>query len=164
MQGRDDQKLTQERLRELLSYDPNTGHFYWLETGKKAGCLDVRGYIVIRIDRALYRAARLAWLFMVGEWPPHQVDHKNQIRSDDYWSNLRLATNSQNNRNKTLPKANTSGYRGVSWNKRGQRWFAQIKINYRNIYLGSFSSREDAHLAYVKASEKFHGEFGRPNE
>ena len=98
-------QLTVERLRELLSYDPATGKFLWrvgrqcMRAGAVAGATEVQGYRVIKIDGKIYKAHRLAWLYVTGEWPPEEIDHKNTDPQDNVWSNLRLATHSQNQAN-----------------------------------------------------------------
>src|SRR5437879_5605760 len=110
--------LTAERLKELLTYDPETGEFRWkvapngrVRVGDIAGCVSSRGYILIGIDGALYRAHRLAFLFMTGAFPEPQVDHSNRDKADNRWLKLREANNSQNNANKPAQSNNTSGYK-----------------------------------------------------
>ena len=89
--------LTADRLREILSYAPNTGEFRWLLTrgraraGKIAGVVSVYGYRIIRVGGRDYRSARLAWLYMTGAWPLQLVDHIDLNRVNDRWSNLRAA-------------------------------------------------------------------------
>lgn len=98
--------LTHERLKEILSYDPETGIFRWkLKISKKnnigdiAGSLGIKGYIKICIASKYYRANRLAWFYMTGEWPKNIVDHKNRIRNDDRWINIRDFTHKENSSN-----------------------------------------------------------------
>ena len=157
--------LTAERLRDVLSYSKTTGKFTWLvhrrSIGKVAGTIDSNGYVLIRIDGRLYRACRLAWLYVKGEWPTQQVDHANLDKADDSWLNLRDATNSQNSMNKPMPKLNTSGFKGVSWSKRKRKWLAYIKVRGKQMGLGEFNDRENAHKAYLAAAENLHGEFAR---
>jgi hypothetical protein len=82
--------ITLERLREVLEYNPESGVWVWLVTssrrrgaGKIAGSLDNNGYVVIRVDRAIYKAHRLAWLYMTGEWPRSTIDHINLEPADN---------------------------------------------------------------------------------
>src|SRR4051812_10516942 len=117
--------LTQERLKELLSYDPLTGVFLWLEDrgGKRAG--DVAGcekrvYTLISVDDQIYRAHHLAWLYMTGEWPDPFVDHRDLNKHNNIWTNLREATKSQNQANIGLIKSNKSGFKGVSRYRAGE--------------------------------------------
>ena len=159
--------LTAERLREVLSYHKLSGKFTWLIhrnkslVGKVAGTIDSNGYVLIRIDGRLYRACRLAYLYVEGMWPAHQIDHKNLDKADDAWLNLRPATNSQNSMNKAILKANTSGFKGVYWLKRERKWLAAITVNKKLKRLGTFRDREAAYRSYLCAAEKLHGEFAR---
>ena len=163
---KDIEMLTQEQLKEFLSYDPDTGIFTWLKAacnsvrvGSVAGCLDTYGYIRIKRARKQYGAHRLAFLYMTGEFPVDQVDHINGVRNDNRWLNLRQATGSQNMSNQGKPITNTSGFKGVFWNKSAKKWLAQIGHMNRVIYLGLFTTPEAAHQAYIAAAEKFHGNF-----
>lgn len=159
--------ITAERLRELLHYDPVTGEFRWLvsrggiRAGSFAGCTTKVGYRLISIDGRCYRGHRLAWLYMTGEWPADEVDHVNLVRDDDRWENLREATHEENLRNYPRPRHNTSGVKGVYWNKKNRKWKAQIRVNRSRIYLGLFDSLDEAAAAYAAASAQHHGEFGR---
>lgn len=102
---------------------------------------------------------RLAWFLHYGEWPTCQVDHINGDRHDNRISNLRLASSSENQRNRKRPKNNTSGYKGVSWIEHYQMWQATIKFDGKNKYLGRFDTPEEASDAYNKAALRHHGEF-----
>jgi hypothetical protein len=162
--------LTQERLKELLSYDPLTGVFIWRidRGGKKAG--DIAGckkrtYILISVDDRVYRAHLLAWLYMTGEWPDRFVDHHDLDKHNNAWINLRRATKSQNMANVGLIKSNASGFKGVSHYRAGERygkpWQASIGKDGRSRHLGHFATKEEAHAAYVCAAESLFGEFAR---
>jgi hypothetical protein len=163
--------LTQERLKELLDYDPETGIFTWrgvqrqTSVGTIAGSVDKDGYIAICVDYSPRRASRLAWLWMTGEWPSDQVDHKDRDRKNNRFSNLRLATGSQNQGNRSLSKTNKSGFKGVSRYRAGERsgrpWQASIRISGKSKNLGYFSTREEAHAAYCAAATAVFGEFAR---
>lgn len=158
-------KLTQARLKELLHYDPETGVFVWRERilsqnrpslmgGKIAGGINSKGYRVMSVDGKLYRASRLTFLYMEGYFPEHEVDHRNRIRHDDRWCNLRHVSSQCNSRNCSLLKRNTSGITGVRWTKRRQRWLARIVIFRKAIHLGYFSSKLDAAHARWNAEVK----------
>lgn len=87
------------------------------------------------------------------------VDHIDHNGLNNQRSNLRLATNSQNQANQGLASHNTSGYKGVSWIKRDKKWRAQISVDGKAISLGHFDNPETAYAAYCEAAIKYHGEF-----
>ena len=158
-------ELSQDRLRELLEYDPETGKFRNRirransAIGTVVGCLDSNGYVMIRVDYRLYRAHQLAFLYMTRSIPD-RIDHRNENKSDNRWVNLRAATNSQNMMNvSALPRNNTSGVRGVSWHKGAGKWFAQIKAKGRNHYLGLFEDFDAAVKARRSAERIYFREF-----
>jgi len=93
-----------------------------------------------------------------------QVDHENHDGLDNRRANLRLATSAENNRNTRMRKNNASGYKGVSWDQRANKWYAQIMANGRNIALGMFANIDDAADAYDEAARQLHGEFAHTNE
>lgn len=136
--------ITAIELRERLQYDPNTGRWIWLKTprrgfeGKPAGSIDAKGYWVIKIDGKSYKASRLAFLYMTGEWPEDEMDHIDRTPWNDCWVNLRPATRSENNFNRVMIGA--SGHQGVYRHSENNRWIAQ----YDNIYLGSYETIEEA--------------------
>lgn len=107
-----------------------------------------------------YLEHRLAWFYMTGVWPA-QVDHKNTVKSDNRFTNLRGATTSQNNRNRVKPRRNKSGQKGVTERKRSGNWEANITVQGKDIYLGKFPTLEKAADAYNAAALKYHGEFAR---
>lgn len=93
--------LSQEYLKSILHYDPETGILSWkvdrrrVKIGQIAGYLCL-GYVAIGIDGKLYKGHRLAWLYMTGEWPKDEIDHINRTKHDNRWVNLREATKEQN--------------------------------------------------------------------
>lgn len=93
----------------------------------------------------------------------HSVDHKNGDGLDNQRGNLRPASIAENNRNTRISKANTSGYKGVSWNKRDRRWQAHIRHNGKQLALGYYHSPVEAARAYDAAAVTYHGEFARIN-
>lgn len=162
--------LTQERLRYLLDYDPESGLFSWknpqskrCKVGQVAGTVKSTGYLEIQIDRKLYKAHRLAHLYMTGEFPAEQIDHVNRIKTDNRWANLRAATQSQNNMNR-FQANNTSGKKGVSWDKQTGKWKAQITVNGKTYRLGLYNDMEDAAVAYSTIAKILHGEFSHLGE
>lgn len=118
-------------------------------TGKK---ITIRMHRVI-LERTLGRE--------LAPFPTEEVDHINDDRLNNTRENLRLATHSQNQHNRTMQRNNKSGYKGVCWIQRNQRWRARIRVNKKLIYLGEFRNREEAYQAYCAASQLYHGEFAR---
>ena len=161
--------LTAERLREILSYDPESGQWIWLKptggrvrAGAPAGRKSGSGYWQIGIDGRRYPSARLAFLYMTGAWPTlPEVDHIDHNPDNGRWSNLREATRSQNSANRPKPRHNTSGAKGVTWAKRERRWVAQIMRDYKRICLGYFATVEEAAEAYRQGAKKHFGDFAR---
>lgn len=153
--------LTQARLKELLHYNPDTGIFTHIKRragtvfGSVAGTVTYQGYIQISIHNTSYPAHRLAFLYVEGAFPPHEVDHENHIRSDNAWSNLRHATTTTNNRNKSIQSNNTSGTTGVYWCKAQCKWQVIIGVDSRHIYGGRFTDKQEA-IAKRKQLEKQH--------
>jgi hypothetical protein len=161
--------LTAERLREVAVYDHETGVFSWkiprrrVRVGAAAGTVSKRGYIDICVDCQVYKAHRLAWLYTYGEWPVALIDHINGDKTDNRLANLRPATKAENGANRTKHESrNTSGYRGVHWDKRGQRWVAHIKQNGVGIHIGSFRTPAEASAAHDLRARKVFGEFYQP--
>jgi hypothetical protein len=164
--------ITQERLKELLEYDQESGVWVWrcaimgqTKPGQIAGTLNKgHGYIIIGVDNKLYKAHRLAWLYMTGEWPNGQIDHVNMVRADNRWSNLRVASRSQNAANGLARRNNKSGFKGVHWYEPTKNWTAQICVKGEKIYLGRFPTAEVAHEIYVEAAKAYYGEFANGGE
>lgn len=161
-------ELTSERLRAVLSYDPETGIFRWLQStgpraviGAIAGTIDHKGYRRIRIDGIKEAAHRLAFLHIEGRWPAAQVDHINRNRADNRWDNLREATQTENSRNLLSPRSlSGSGLKGA-YPTRGGRWQAIITVDRQTIYLGTFDTESEAHLAYRQMAAIHFGDFAR---
>jgi len=112
-------------------------------------------------ERKSYLAHRLAWLYVYGEWPGKNIDHENTIRTHNGVANLREATGTQNNVNIRLPIHNTSGFKGVSWANKYQKWRAAIQIKGKSIFIGHFDSPAVAHTAYLNRARELFGEFAR---
>jgi hypothetical protein len=157
--------LTPARLKEVLSYDPATGHFIWLITRGRCRCgatagVESDGYILIGIDGAKYQAHHLAWLYMTGEWAPGLLDHENTIRSDNRWDNIRQATRSQNNANCAVRSHSKTGLKGVQRHRSG-RFVAKIQIKRKQVYLGIFDTPEEAHAVYLVEAKAAFGDHAR---
>lgn len=159
--------ITQSRLKELLSYNSDTGLFTWLVdrnsgayAGDIAGTMMNKGYIHIKIDGKLYLAHRLAWLYIHGYMPP-QIDHIDGCRDNNKLANLRAATNALNVRNAAIRKDNNSGFKGVGFHEQTGKWRARIRINGVRKSLGLYHTPEEAHEAYCDAADLYHGEFAK---
>jgi hypothetical protein len=157
--------LSQDELKKQVKYDPETGIFTWevnkngiAQIGIVAGGLQTNGYIYIKIDSRLYKAHRLAFLYMTGEIPKY-VDHIDMIKSNNKFSNLRPATKSENNRNRIVRKDNKTGFKGVSFHKAANKFIARCTTLSGRIHLGVFDTAELASKAYKAFAKVHHGEF-----
>ena len=154
--------ITQDFLKSILSYDPESGIFTWLErtgnakwnatrAGKIAGRKNRGGYMcsTITVDQKTTHILlhRVAWLYVYGSWPSGVIDHVNHIKSDNRIANLRDVS-ARVNRINVHPRHEAKGY---TWNKRVRRWQVYITINGRAKYLGLFDQEDDARLAYLNA-------------
>jgi len=150
------EELTQERLKQLLYYDPDTGDFTWkvnrntkVQKGDRAGTINTYGYVAIVVCGQRCVAHRLAFLYMEGELPPDKVDHRDRIRNNNKWSNLRHATQSENAQN----KINNNKVIGVYFHTATNKWCAVTPAkNRKQKCLGRFINYEDA-VACRKAWE-----------
>ena len=170
-------------LKELLDYNSKTGKLYWkkrdlkycnsekscnifnIKHAEKEAFIHKRkdGYYKGSIFGEDYLKHRVIWAFHYEKWPQQQLDHINRIRDDNRICNLREATYQQNAQNTSSVKGSASKSLGVSWNKRDQRWRADIRVNGVKIYLGAFEKEKDAAKAYDKAAKKHHEEFANFN-
>lgn len=157
--------LTYERLREQLTYNPETGEFRWavrkqkVKLGSVAGKVKKSGYIEIRLDLLSYQAHRLAWLYMTGKWPLGDIDHINRNPGDNRFENLREASRSQNLCNVGALATSATGVRGVDLHKASGKYRARIRANGKRIELGLFTTLGEAKEAYAVARNAHHGEF-----
>jgi hypothetical protein len=158
--------LTQERLKELFSYDPETGIFRVLKarkgSSKKVGDIigskHPLGYIEADVDGKRYTLHRLAFLYMTGSFPTGSVDHRNRNKADNSWLNLKEVTHQENMENSIKPRSHGKlGYRGVY--KRKDKFGAKIVCNKQQIHLGFFNTVEEAANAYLKAKPLIHTNF-----
>lgn len=176
--------ITPELCRQLLRYEPETGKLFWLPrpasmfrdskclggvrtaqwaadcwNAKNAECeaftADHDGYRVGAILGILFRAHRVIWAIVFGEWPTHQIDHDDGDRSNNRLSNLKAASNRDNHLNEGLSSNNTSGFTGVVWCKQTSRWRAMIRIDGKTQHLGRFVNYDDAVAARVAANVRY---------
>lgn len=155
--------LSADYVRSVLDYRPETGELVWavakgrrVRAGGVAGHLNGNGYVYVRIEGVLYLAHRLVWLIHYDQWPKDQIDHINGDRVDNRIENLREATNAENHQNKSSRINSSSRFVGVHWEPRYGKWQAQITLNGKQKYLGSFHTEESAAAAYAEAKAKFH--------
>ncbi len=152
--------ITQEILKSLLVYDPETGVFTNRVTrnvnamiGKVAGTDQPDGYQRIKIFRKCYLSHRLAWLYVHGVWPIDQIDHINGIRNDNRLGNLRPVSQKENMENQKLHVGSKSGHRGVTWDTETGKWLAQVRHNTVIRKVGRFINLDDAVVAVKSARD-----------
>jgi hypothetical protein len=161
-------ELTVDLLNHLFEYDKETGNLIWkikpssrghhVKAGDIAGTLKSHGYLCVGINYNSYRAHRLIFLMHKG-YLPKTIDHINGDKLDNRIENLRAATVGQNQHNRKTNANNTSGYKGVSWNKALKKWTARITLERKIIHLGYFANVEEAAEVVRKAREELHGDF-----
>ena len=158
--------ITQDEIKSVLNYNPDTGDLVWsdclynqIRKGKIAGNPTKLGYRDVMYKGKTYKAHRLIWLYVYGEFPDLQIDHIDCNGLNNRLSNLRLCTQFQNKLNSAKPKTNTSGYKGVCWQKRLQKWQTRCVANGKRIHLGYFTDKEEANKVYQEFAKLNHGEF-----
>jgi HNH endonuclease/AP2 domain len=163
-------------LRLMLRYDPESGSLHWLQrsdapkfwntkwAGKPAfTALDNHGYRIGSVANRTLKAHRVIWAIVHGAWPEDMIDHRDGDRSNNRLANLRLASNTENQRNtKSLP-GSSSRFLGVRWEGARDRWRAEIRANGKKVHLGYFVDETDAAMAYDAAAAKHFGEFASLN-
>ena len=162
--------ISQKELKNRLHYDKDNGVFTWIKPvrygliGKRAGMIRHTGYRSIVIRRQPYSAHRLAFLWMIGEFPDSDIDHINHIKDDNSYKNLRVVSRIENCRNASLSTNNTSGVNGVSFHKVSQKWMAYINVDNKRNHLGLFEDYFDAVSRRMSANNEynFHENHGRP--
>ena len=156
--------LTVDLLNHLFEYDKETGNLIWkiqqrgIRKGSIAGSVKSHGYLCVGINYNCYRAHRLIFLMHKG-YLPKTIDHINGDKLDNRIENLRAATVGQNQHNRKTNANNTSGYKGVWWNKASKKWAAGIKLEGKRIHLGYFDNVEEAAEVMRKARQELHGDF-----
>ena len=159
--------MNKEQLNERFEYkDGNliykikNKNAHGINIGDVVGTIDTKGYRVIKINKKVYKAHRLIWIYHNGDIEDGLfIDHIDRNPLNNKIENLRLATRSQNGSNATKNITNTSGYKGVSWHKRSKKWMASIKYNCKTINIGGFSTAELASEAYKVAAIKYKGDY-----
>ena len=152
--------VSHSRLKALLDYDKYTGIFVWkidrnqnVKAGMPAGCINANGYVEITIDGKKYKGHILAWLFIHGVHPIFELDHKNKIKHDNRFNNLRQSTRHKNMMNIDNRKDTSSGVKGVTFFKRYNKWQPNIRINGKRYGLGYYENFDDAVCARLAAEQ-----------
>lgn len=158
-------KLSLENLKRKLSYNPETGLFTrnCLMPGSGIGAIcgttKASGYVIVCVDRTLYRAHRLAWFYQYGRWPIGDVDHINRVRSDNRIANLREASRSDNLCNSSIRSDNKCGIRGVSFNKLNRNYTVKIEKNGELLVKHGINTLEEAEYLAAAFIREMHGRF-----
>lgn len=151
--------MDQKTLKSLFHYCPDSGKFTRLSGRKKVGNVNTSGHLQIQIGDSTFLASRLAYLYMVGEWPANQMDHIDLNRTNDRWENLRPATPSENARNRSVRSDSLTGIKGVT--AMGDRFQARVSFEGRRYSAGYFDTLEEAAAAVKELRAQLHGEFTR---
>ena len=151
-----------EAAQKKYRYIKSTGQIILLESntrhdriGKSIGSLDNTGYIRLNVGRKSLLLHRFAWFLVTGKWPI-ELDHKNNVKTDNRWCNLRNATRSKNRANSIVGKNNKLGIKGVRLHKKG---LYEARFNQKS--LGYFVNSKLAAATYASAAKKHFGEFAR---
>lgn len=150
--------ITQDELKDRLIYDPSTGIFTERSSGVSVGSITHYGYVQIGLDYEDYKAHRLAFLYMTGS-TPKMIDHKNRVKNDNRWSNLRECSYEENNCNTSIRSDNTSGVKGVSWDKNRNKWQAKVQFKGKTYGAGYHINLKDAEIAVSLKRDELHGSF-----
>lgn len=154
-------KVGLDAIKACVVYNPKTGVFYRVGGvrpsffGPISLTVKPNGYGYISVGGKDYLAHRVAWFLMTGLWAEHEIDHRDRVRLNNKWRNLRAAERSDQLANSRRP--NASGLRGAYL--RGSKFHSQITRHGKQVFLGSFDTAEEAHAAYVEAAKQVHGEF-----
>lgn len=152
-------------LEDVFAYDPSTGEFTWkirpsarVRQGDKAGCVGTDGYLKLRYGRRTYEGQRVAWYLVHGELP-EMVDHKDGNPTNNALHNLRAVSRYENAYNSKLSVNNTSGVKGVTWDKSCGKWLARVSVAGRRYKVGHYSDLEYAKQAVKQFRAERHGEY-----
>lgn len=161
-------KINYQSLLDTLDYDPFTGHFTWkiatsrcVKVGTVAGGVSNK-YWAIRVEGKLYYAHILAWFYVTGVWPASKIDHRNGVKTENWFDNLRLASTAQNAQNRRPHSNNTSGFKGVRPYRK--RFAARIQVNGVSTHIGTFDTPQQAAAAYDLAAVEHFGQFALTNK
>jgi hypothetical protein len=153
---------SQERLKELFDYSPETGLLSWRSLKKpRLGCVSSHGYLRVKIGRRVYSVHRVIWKMVTGHEPPSIIDHIDGDPLNNKISNLRGTDRSGNQQNKRIQINNRSGFKGVSWQSSHKSWQACIMSGGKSHWLGRYKNIDDAVKVVSEARNRLHGEFAR---
>jgi hypothetical protein len=156
--------MTQDELMEALAYNAQTGIFTWkvsnnnrVKIGDMAGYTSKKtGYTQIKINRKLYQAHRLVWLYIYGALPEKEIDHIDHIRTNNCINNLREVTRQENSRNTRIRSNNHSGVTGINWHKQTFRWQVRIHdLGGCSQHIGYYVNFEEARKARSEAEQQY---------
>jgi hypothetical protein len=169
--------ITAEYVRSILDYDSETGIFTWKRRpvshfknerymkywhtrcyGKPVEYKHGDGYLQLSIDGKQYLAHRIVFLIMTGDIPK-EIDHINNIKTDNRWENLRAVNRTQNNWNRYVRKDSSSGIKGVVFHPNSKKWRAQIRLGEKTKHIGLFHTKEEAGEAFADFAKKIQGEY-----
>jgi preprotein translocase subunit SecF len=156
--------INKDYLNSILEY--RDGDLYWKEPkrgrrlNRKIGVFTKQKYLKITINDKTYLLHRIIYIMFHGNLN-EQIDHIDGNSNNNRIENLRKATNSQNNQNKPISKANKSGFKNVSWSKQKKSWKVQIDISNVKTFFGYYKDLELADLVAQEARNKYHKEFAR---
>ena len=156
-------KITQQKIRQILSFEPDSGTFRWRERhgnkaiGSIAGHADHLGYWKVKIQGHSYRAHKLAWLYVFGEWPTFPIDHIDGNKANNAIANLRDGSCGVNQQNVRRPQTNNkSGYLGVHKRSDSKTYRVAISVDGVLRHFGGFKSAKDASDAYLQIKRQLH--------
>lgn len=159
------QSLDHKRLKDLVTYHPRDGSFVWNKgrpsatSGNACGTVKPSGYVLICLDRKLFRAHRLAWFYVYGEWPTDEIDHINGIRNDNRICNLRVASKSENGFNKKMRMDCKTGAKGVLYYPKYNTYYVRFTVKKVPHTFGPFLTFEEAANVATEKRKSAHGEF-----
>lgn len=159
--------LTQARALELFEYSSVDRGLLWRVTRSKAkaghlaGSVDKDGYLIVGIDGYRYKVHRVVYLMFHGILPDSPIDHADCEKMNNLIGNLRPADHSQNRCNVKLQRVNSTGFKGVHFNKNAKKFRSIIKARGATRFLGYFDTAEQAYEAYKAAAAEMHGQYAR---
>lgn len=158
-----------ERLHEAFDYCPDTGALtrkipsrgLRSKAGDAVGGLTKAGYTQVVLDGRHYFAHRIIWKMQTGMEPPPVIDHRDGDNDNNRWGNLREATPTGNSCNAKRRSDNTSGFKGLSYDRKRKKWRAYIIMDRQQNDIGRFVCFGKALKSMQTARRDLHGAFAR---